>query len=236
MLNMGQAPHPDLAVVFGRRCSRIAFGAGLIVCVCVLVYRMLPVDFGMGLRIFDMPENDVEPHAAALLGIGWGSAFVLGVVARLVAPRFATPRRTARVAAAGLAVPGIGIALTLPLTIHLWFAAMMGSLSGFDAWARLSLYIVGPAHLAFAVLTAVRGWRLAANKAAPSPLAVWGGTIAVSCVPFVVYLLPPLLVLLTGGLCLPVLYRMEVIAARERDLLVGTPTELPTAVASFGTR
>ena len=236
MLNMGREPHPDLAVVFGRRCSRIAFGAVLIAGASVLVYRMLPVDFSKGLKILDRPDSDVEPHAGAVLVVAWLSAFLAGLLARAVAPRFATPRRTARVAAAGLVVPGVGIALTLPLTLHLWFAVMMGSLHGFDEWARLSLYIVGPAHVAFALLAAVRGWRLAANKAAPSPLAIWGSVIAVSCVPFVVYLLPPLLVMLTGGLCLPALYRMEVIATRERELLIGAPTELPTAVASFGTR
>jgi hypothetical protein len=220
------------ARVFARRCSRIVFGLVLIAGAVIMVQRALSSHDGDS-SLWGNTPPDVTHHAATVLLLSWVLAIGAGgltyFLARQVPPR---PRSLARAFAPSLVLPGIGMALTLPLTLHLWFAVLIGSLNGFEEWVRLSVWIVGPAHLVAAALVAVRGWRLAAGKSAPSPAAIWGIVIAVSCVPFVVYILPPFLVMLTGGLCLPFVYRMERIANHEREQLGSSaPADFPVAVA-----
>lgn len=47
--------------------------------------------------------------------------------------------------------------------------------------------------------------------------------VFVSCLPFVIFILPPILVAGTGILMLPILYLPEGIVARERAVLDATP-------------
>jgi hypothetical protein len=78
----------------------------------------------------------------------------------------------------------------------------------------------------------VRASQLAHGKRAWSPLTIYTVTLIVSCVPFIVLLaIPPLLVALTGLPFQPILRAMEPIAARERDELAGAAHELPFAIA-----
>jgi hypothetical protein len=219
------------ARVFARRCSRIVFGLVLIAGAVVMVKRVLAGEPGGG-SMWSHGTPDPEPHAAAVLAIAWLVAFGAGAFAYTIARRVVvSPTTLARTFTPSLVLPGVGLALTLPLTLHLWFAVMIGNLGGFDSWVNLSIFLVGPAHLIAAALVAVRGWRLAAGKPAPTPVAIWGIVIAVSCVPFVVYILPPLLVMFTGGLCLPFVYRMERTANYERELVASSPPDFPVAVA-----
>lgn len=208
-----------LDVVLARRAGRVAFGMPLLAAAFLLVASLVGTGGG-------------PLHAARIL-VG---AYVVAAVAYVLAhrfvrfdPRAADPRT---LAAASFVVPVVGLSLTLPLTIHLVvFAALGDAGHGFDAWVELSAFVAGPAHVVLAILTAVRGARLVSERAltAPSVAFIYGVVVAVACVPFIVIVLPPLIVAATGIAFLPVLYGMDTIAERERALLA-REVDLPRAV------
>src|SRR5690349_11715443 len=79
--------------------------------------------------------------------IAGGSALVVRLIVWLVDP---APRGDALLAAS-LAIPAAGLALMLPLSLHM--IVMKGD---FDSWVRMSVTVVGLAHVVFAVLFAAR--------------------------------------------------------------------------------
>ena len=207
-----------LEQIIAARAGRIGFGAVLIAGAIVLAHGAA-VRGGM--------------HAGAILAITWAAAFVVYGVMRHV--RVRGPRTASSLLTASLMVPGIGIAFTLPLLIHLPFAVMLGGAGdGFDDWVRLSLVIAGPAHAALALLVAIRAKQLAAGAKALSPPKVYAITIAVSCIPWVMYFaIPPAIVAVTGVPFLFLLHHMQKIIDRERAELhaeVTTPRAIAYAI------
>ena len=168
-----------------------------------------------------------EPHAAKTLAIIWLAALLAGwVFAQLAA---VTARRVdiEDIFTLSWVLPAIGVALLLPLTLHIPVAiALGGNLNGFDAWAKISIAITGPAHVAFAFLAALRAARIAQGRPAMTCTRIYIVTIVVASVPFALLLfIPPVLVGLTGFAIMPLLERMRVMIERERDT-----TELPQAI------
>lgn len=209
--------------VFARRAGRLAFGVVLIVGAVYLVLTMC--SNGHGGR---------EGDAARILGWTWLLAAGAGVAAWAIARWLPAPPDTGAVLAKSLVLPTLGAALLLPLTLHLLVFRSVDSpswASQFDDWVGISLVITGPAHLVFAILSATRAYMLAIGRPALSPLKIYGFTVAASCLPFVLLLaIPPVLVAITGVPILPLLDGMERLIARERAA-VAAVTALPPAVA-----
>jgi hypothetical protein len=200
---------------YGRRVGRTAFGAVLIVGMGVLVRRL---------------AIDVERAGSAyLIPATWAAAFAAYAITGWLGSR-RTLDHADELAAGSLAVPAAGVALILPLTLHLLVGlALTRDLAAFDVWAAASAILTGPTHLAFAVLVARRARQLAAGAPAMPPNRIYGICVAVSCLPFAVIVLPPIFVMVTGLPILPLLHWMESLAARDRDR--GAAEALPRAIA-----
>jgi hypothetical protein len=102
-----------------------------------------------------------------------------------------------------------GCALVAPLSLHLFVAALAFPdarplTSEFDLWIVLSVVLTIPAHATLAALALrfarrLRGWRPGTGVAVPSAWAPLLWTILAGCVPgIVLYLVPPILVAVTG--------------------------------------
>jgi hypothetical protein len=129
---------------------------------------------------------------------------------------------------ASIGLPMVAVGLLAPLTLHLAFCVLTGWGSDLDKWIRLSLLLVGHAHLVLAGLL----WRLATKARTFSVpelrragrRAGWsivGLTVLASAVPGAVLLLvPPLLTLVTGLAFIPLLtwIMLRKLAAERRIL------------------
>jgi hypothetical protein len=210
--------NPD-APVLARRAARIAFGLVMIVGANVLGARALGDWSFLG---------KTPPFEAWQIIFGaWMAAFAAGELTRWVVTICARGPSGERWLAASLVVPGIGLALTVPITLHMPIALGIGGSDAFDAWCRLSVPITLFPHVMLAVLTAVRGSQLARGREAISPATIFNITVIASCVPAILFVLPPFIVALTGVPILGMLRAMESVARRERD----TISALPHAIA-----
>ncbi len=220
LLNMftssGEAP---VQRVVARRAARVGFGATLIAGAAAMVGATLD-DTG----VLDLPM-------AHWFAIVWAAAVAVGAVAWLVARRW--PRvEPDSLAVVGLTVPAIGLALMAPLTLQLPIVLWVSGVSDFDDWVQLSVAITGVAHLALALLSAVRAHQLARDTTPMAVSTIFAAVVVVSMIPFIVlYLIPPILVAITGAAYLPLLYAPAWIARRERALLSTTPP-LARAIAA----
>jgi hypothetical protein len=205
--------------VIARRAAQIGFGLVLVLGACLLASSALEVGFRAG---------QPSPSPWQLFAMTWIGAFAVYAAVRWAVPGLHRLARRDQLLAASLAVPAFGLALVLPLTVHLPFAAALSGLDGFDDWAHLAVFVTGPAHVIFAILTAVRAVQLARGRAAVSVQMIFILTVLVSAIPFaVLFLLPPLLVALTGLPIVPLLQSMDRIAAAER----AARPEVPHATA-----
>ncbi|HEU0036373.1 MAG TPA: hypothetical protein VFQ53_37430 [Kofleriaceae bacterium] len=206
--------------VIARRAGRLAFGIILLAGAGLVVERALRPD------LVSLPAGMLLPAAYLLAFASYGA------VQLWQRWRRPAPADAATLATAGLVVPGIGLALTLPLALHLPVTLLFGwSMLGFDDWVKLSLVFAGPAHVALAILVAIRGHRLARGsiRTVPSPLFIYVFVVIVSCVPFVVLFgITPAIVAITGIPIVPLIHHMRRIDERERAAVVAG-TRLPRA-------
>lgn len=202
---------PVARVVAGRA-ARVAFGT-------ILIAGMLAVVHG---AITSRPPFGM--YQAAWFGVVWASALAAGLVVWLGARWRAVGRDPDQLAGSGLAVPAVGLALMGPLSLHLLVVPWLGTLRDFDQWVLASLVVTGSAHLTLAIMSGIRAYELGRGRTAITVKMIFGVVVLVSCIPFIVlYLIPPILVAITGAAFLPVLYAPAWIAARERALLAGAP-------------
>lgn len=196
-----------------RRAARTQLGVVLIAGAAVLWSRAIALD---------LDRSDPPIHAATIVVATWIVALLAAGLGSLAGRR----PGAAWGLAPSLYLPGVGLALVLPLTIHLPVVLLLGG--NFDLWCGLSAPITGIAHVALALLVASRACALADGRPTRSPVSIYTIVLAISCVPFVVlWAIPPILVSLTGLPFLPILRAMETIAARDRT----EPVELPAAYA-----
>lgn len=120
---------------------------------------------------------------------------------------------------------GVGIALLAPLTVQILVFSLLGDPAysrrdnDLANWVVMSLIIVGAAHAALACMTARRAVELANGEQPRSLGSVYGLTVAWGCVPGVVlFLIPPILVGLTGLAVMPILWLLDLAVIREREL------------------
>jgi hypothetical protein len=213
--------------LLARRMGRIAFGGVLLIGVAYLV---VAASAGSVRR----PWNDLRPalDAAKIISATWLAALLAGVIVRHVARRLPMRWNPDALFAESVITPVFGIALLLPLTLHMPFALVLTDAEGFAIWVGLSLWITGLAHLVFAFTSAMRGYQLVMGRPAYSPRRIVVVTLITSCVPFIVLIgIPPLLVVTTALPLVPLLRAMEHVVARERAEVAAAPHVLPRAVA-----
>lgn len=206
MLRFASAP------LGARLAGRIAFGVTLLAGAGVLVVQT---------------TGGRAPHAGATLILTWLLAFVAAAIVRFVA---ACRVRDPSLAVPAMVLPMVGIALILPLTIHLPVVLAIEGLdrgvAAFDRWALLSIVVTAVPHVVLALLVGRRAAALARGLPAISWERIYWFTIFAACIPFIVLLLiPPVLVAVTGLVALPIL------RAVEKRALAGRERELPVAIA-----
>jgi hypothetical protein len=164
----------------------------------------------------------------------WPTAFAVAALARKAAMISQSSRVMAFTlgvhADLCLALPWLGIALLLPLSLHAVFVLpwFQWQHHAFDEYCQAMMLCMGPTHLVLAILGYRRAQRLVNCQTARSAESVYWWTVFTSCIPFIVALaIPPLLVALTGIPIILILRHMEVIVDRERQ----AAALLPTAIA-----
>jgi hypothetical protein len=203
-----------------RRAATATAGVVLIAGAALMVATAFP-------RVFHIERL---AHASYDLVFGtWSAALLAGAltytIVRLSPTASARPMRPAR----PFVLLSVGAALMLPLTLHAIAGLVIWSESArdFHQWIALSLMLTPTAHLMFAAIAGARAAQLANGQPAASLKWVYGVTVAVSAVPFgLLYMLPPILVAITGLPILPLLRLMERYAAYDRNAI-----EVPRAHA-----
>src|SRR5262245_31605569 len=204
-------PNPNQ--IMARWIGRIAFGGVLIAGVMYLVAAACS-------HGFTSVRDSGGFHAARIISLTWVFAVAAAAITRRIAARVGLTGDLERLFAKSLVVPTIGIALLLPITLHMPVALLIGGSDGFDAWVIASIVITGAAHAVFAGTSARRAYQLVAGKPAISPRAIVVATVLTSCVPFAVLCgIPPALVAITALPFVLMLRAMDGIVARERLLL-----------------
>ncbi len=210
--------------LIARRVGRIAFGGVLLAGVACLV-----ASASAGRSMWHGPRFE----AAQILSGTWLVALIAGAAARAIALRVPTGRGPGALFVESVVTPVLGMALLLPLTIHLPFALVLSDSDGFGEWVRVSFWITGTAHVVFALTSTLRGYQLATGRKAWSPGRIFALTVLTSCVPFVVLMgIPPMLVAVTALPILPLLSAMERIVTNERAEIAAAPQALPRAIAA----
>jgi hypothetical protein len=203
----------DASQFMARRIGRIAFGAVLLAGVAYLVAAAFTVSFAIARESSDPPRID----AARVIVVTWLVAATAGSLASRIAARFPRARHPDWLFAESLIAPTLGIALLLPITLHMPVALVFGDSSLFDGWVLCSLWITGLTHIVFAAMCARRAHNLVAGRPARSPRRIYVATLITSCVPFILLVaLPPVIVAITLLPFLPLLRAMETLVARER--------------------
>lgn len=209
--------------MFGRRvdytapqAARVTFGGVLLVGAVLVVERT---------RFHGLMGHSDHSHLASLFGWTWLAALAAGAIAYAVASYLPPAGRRERLLHLSFVVPAAGLALMLPLSIHLLYSlAINRDAGGFDEWVGLSIVLVGFAHVVFAATAILRASQLARGKPAIPIGAVYFATVAAGSIPFPV--VPSIFIALTGLPILPLLWAMQPLAARER----ATADPLPRAI------
>ena len=213
--------------VLARRAGRTVFGSVLILGTIWLFYAGCS-----GRHDWQRERYAAGPFdAAQIIGLTWLAAVVAGVAAwRLVRWRPLTGGR-GRLLYASVMIPAAGFAVLLPISLHCLVALAISERQAFGDWVIWSILYSGLAHLALLLACLGRSYQLVAGKPAWSPATIYFVVVAVSCVPFIILILPPLIVAATGIGFLPVLYAMQWTTEREHADMASLPADLPRAVA-----
>jgi hypothetical protein len=207
--------------IYARRLGRIAFGAVLLAGVAALV----------GGAWTPGPHGAVRFGAARIVLVTWCAALAAGVVVHAIAGRMRWSRAPEALFAASVTVPVAGIALLLPITLHLPVVLLIADARAFDIWVVASLWITGLAHAVFAALCVRRARQLIAGRPATAPRKIYVATLVTSCVPFaLLWAIPPVLVALTALPFVPMLHALQRLVDRERAEISSGEPALPRAI------
>ena len=197
--------------VIASRAARIAFGVTLLLGTCVLVH----------VAVTDRFRSDL--HASHIVIATWAAAAAIALVVRLLVAALRPTVNPDALRRGALAVPSVGIALLLPLTLHMPFCTLE-SQRFFDSWTMGTIIAAGAPHLLFALFVLVRADQLVGDRAPVTIKTIYIYTCVVGLVPFV---LPALFIAITGVVFIPLLRMMERVAYRDRV----ASGELPLAFA-----
>ena len=164
------------------------------------------------------------------LGMTWLAASVAAsVVSRTARATNSTTEITASQFAWSFAIPAVGCALLLPLTLQLPIAFLLGtSFKTYSEWIAISVVCVGAAHVTLAALYANRIHALVSGR---KPLPIWVIFLLVCLaanVPLPVFPLP--FVAVTGVPIVLIMIAVERWAGRELHGFQQPAPELPAAM------
>jgi hypothetical protein len=217
---------PEATQIIARRIGRITFGAVLLAGVAYLLTAAWGWARGSP-YLYDAPGF----HAARIITLTWLLAAAAGFIASRIAARFSLAGRPDWLFAESLMAPTLGIALLLPLTLHMPVVVLLGDSLWFDTWVFGSLWITSLTHVVFAGSCTLRAYELVAGKRARSPRTIYVATLITSCIPFILlYAIPPVIVAITALPFIPLLRAMETLVARERIAIARAPHPLPQAI------
>lgn len=160
----------------------------------------------------------VDVDALVALAGAWLGAGVTGLLAYGVVRATARPDPTLlRALGPGtaseklsLVAPAVAVSLVAPLSLHGVVSLLLGcgpSATTFDDWVRLSLILVGHAHVALALRASFDAIAASEDRGSLRPLPAVGLATLVASVPGVLaYAVPPVLVFITGAAFVPALY------------------------------
>jgi hypothetical protein len=223
---------PEGSQIVARRIGRIVFGGVLLAGLAYLIAAACADHRGL-LGTYDHPSlHDAHGfHAARIVTLTWLAAAVAGFAASRIAARFPLARRPDWLFAESVMAPTLGIALLLPLTLHMPVVVLMTDTAGFDLWVVSSLWVTSLTHIVFAGSCTLRAQELVAGRRARSPRSIYLATVVTSCVPFILLLaIPPVVVAITALPFIPLLHAMETLVARERQEIADAPHPLPQAI------
>ncbi|MEO8552917.1 MAG: hypothetical protein ABI678_23235, partial [Kofleriaceae bacterium] len=151
-------------------------------------------------------RNSIESSVTATaLAETWAVAVAAAAVAGTIA--WIARARGSSLFTASWVVAVIGVALALPLSLHLVLRLVIGKgLVGFDEFAWTCVVMTGIAHVVLAMLAGIRAWQLARGKTGLSIFIIYGWCVGVGLLPYLWY--GALYVGLTGLVLLPLLYAM----------------------------
>jgi hypothetical protein len=196
------------------RASRLAFGFVMIAGAIVLVHNVLAYSHD-----HQAVRDGTAWHAWQVIVGTWLAASVTALPGLLIKDRGDHLR------VASYVVPAVGIALLLPLTLHMPIALYLSDAAGFDMWCVFSGIFVGVAHVVFAITAGLRARALVEGREPIAVSTIYGVAVAMSCVPGLLVVLPPLVTAATGVPIIPLLFAMERWTKREREAAM-----LPTAI------
>jgi hypothetical protein len=198
------------AQILARRAARIAFGLALLA--------------GMAFNVLEARRAQRWETARGFCVMWLGAVAAAAVTNVLIRWWKPVPQGDALLRAS-LVVPALGLAFALPLSIHLLFLTLIdGDVAHFGEWVGVSTWVVGFAHVVFALLFAVRARGLAeSERPRMSVVAIYGWTVVASALPLGPLIIPEALTAITGLAVLPFMYAFDQIAARERAALPCMP-------------
>lgn len=197
--------------IFSIGDDRILPTAALLLSVAAMFATWAITRIALGL----VPAKRIAPKTSPLELTGHLATDLAAIDAR--APWSEVEQKLHRLESASTALPLGALSLILPLTIHYPFAVVLfdSDTHDYSKWIRMSLVIVGFAHLTLmglAMRFAKKMSAMATEDIVAMPvhrqwLGTWGLTIAAGCVPGIVLLLvPPILVTITGLAFIPFMY------------------------------
>jgi hypothetical protein len=143
-------------------------------------------------------------HCRRIILLAWIAALFVGFIGSLVRDRGDRHR------VAGYVVPAVGMALMLPITLHLFVASVVGySERSFDDWCFWSVVFVSVAHIVFAILVGVRAAAIVGGRPPISVGTIYIAAVTLAGVPGVVLVIPLVITAVTGLPLVPLLYGME---------------------------
>ena len=201
---------PDLRIL-RHRFVRVVFGVALVTGFVQFVTKACAYDEGYSRGLFVIWE-----HAGLAL-----------VAAIIVAPLVARWVSGDAWATSSIVLPTAGIALVLPLTLHLGVFLMFGEKT-MDEWCVAGLLGAGVAHVTFAILFAARTVSLVrSGQTALSVGELFAITTMAGGVPYFIFGMG--VTALTGVFILPVISLAESLALREH---AATAAGLPRAIVT----
>ena len=143
-------------------------------------------------------------HCRRVILLAWVAALFVGFVGSLVRDRGDRHR------VAGYVVPAVGMALMLPITLHLLVAMLIGYTErGFDDWCFWSVVFVSVAHIVFAILVGLRAAAIVQGRPPISVGTIYIATVTLAGVPGVLLVIPLVITSVTGLPLLPLLHGLE---------------------------
>jgi hypothetical protein len=232
MLEGNQARNQERNQIVARRIGRIVFGGVLLAGVAYLVAAACATS-GELLAMHDVPSphDPQQLHAARIISFTWLAAAAAGFVAWRIAARVPLVRQPDWLFAESLMAPTLGIALLLPITLHMPVGLLLADSVGFDSWVVTSVWVTSLTHCVFAGACTLRVHELVTGRPARSPRSIYAATVTTSCIPFILaFAIPPVIVAITALPFLPLLRVMETLVARERREIADAPHPLPHAI------